>query len=584
MGRMIPPYISDEVKSTGERIIFESLENDPGTDGWTVLHSLGLSRHVKRMYGEIDFVIIAPGLGIFCLEVKSGSVARKSGIWEFTNRYGEVSRKTRGPFEQAQEGMFSLIEAIKRKYGHSRYSRLLFGYGVMFPHIFFDLEGLEHEPWKIYDRGSRRRPVSDYIKALAYYERRKAEHESWFSESDSLPGIADTDELVKFLRGDFERLVSSRHAIDDREEEINRLTEEQFRCLDQLKANKRCLFTGAAGTGKTLLALEAVRRASHENKRTAMFCYNKMLGTWLSKEFPKSNTVAGGYAGTFHSFLFELAKQDSKFVRQPSDSYNQDFYSEDLPLMALQAIDQGVIQPFDLLVIDEGQDLITQEYLDVFDAILKGGLAGGNWQLFCDFERQAIYSSLASDQMHDMLEKRASFASFSLSVNCRNTRQIGEETSLLTGFDSPPFLPSKLEGPPVEYLFYEDNISAALIISKILDSLREERIPQGKVTILSPFKFTKSSVSGLDKSKYQVFDLSTHNDKLGGTVLTFSSIHAFKGLENSIIILCDVNRLNDEEMSSLLYVGMSRAKDRLYVLVDSAAKGDYYKMLKRSIS
>lgn len=584
MARMIPPYISEEVKSTGERIIFDSFENDPGTEGWIVLHSLALSRHVKRMYGEIDFVIVAPGLGIFCLEVKSGCVARKNGIWEFTNRYGEVSKKTRGPFEQAQEGMFSLIEAIKKRYSHSRYSRLLYGYGVMFPHILFDLEDLDHEPWKVYDRDTRRRPVSEYIKTLAYYERRKAEHESWFSETDSLPGIADTEELVKFLRGDFERIVSARHAIEDREEEINRLTEEQFRCLDQLKSNKRCLFTGAAGTGKTLLALEAVRRGAHENKRTALFCYNKMLGTLLSKEFTHISNTNEGYAGTFHSFMFDISSQDDSFDKNSSGLYDQEFYSEDLPLMALQAIDQDTSQPFDLLVIDEGQDLITQEYLDVFDAILKGGLAGGNWQLFCDFERQAIYSSMPSNQMHEMLEKRATFASFNLSINCRNTRQIGEETSLLTGFASPPFLPSKLEGPPVEYLFYDDSNSETDQISNILITLREERIPQGKVTILSPYTFSKSAVSGIRKSKYQIFDLSNHKDKLGGTELTFSSIHAFKGLENNIVILCDINRLNDEEMNSLLYVGMSRAKDRLYVLVDAAAKGDYYKMLKRSIT
>lgn len=33
------------------------------------------------------------------------------------------------------------------------------------------------------------------------------------------------------------------------------------------------------------------------------------------------------------------------------------------------------------------------DYLDVFDLLLKGGLAGGSWVFLGDFELQAIYMS-----------------------------------------------------------------------------------------------------------------------------------------------------------------------------------------------
>jgi hypothetical protein len=46
-----------------------------------------------------------------------------------------------------------------------------------------------------------------------------------------------------------------------------------------------------------------------------------------------------------------------------------------------------------MLVIDEAQDLLEDEYLDVLDLLVKGGLAGGRWAFFGDFERQAIYIS-----------------------------------------------------------------------------------------------------------------------------------------------------------------------------------------------
>src|SRR5690348_546152 len=109
MARMIPPQLSADIKSNAEKKIFEFLKSDPSASDWTVIHSLGLARHVKRQYGEIDFVILAPSEGVFCLEIKGGKIKRESGVWKFTNRYGETTTKSVSPFAQAREGMFSLL-------------------------------------------------------------------------------------------------------------------------------------------------------------------------------------------------------------------------------------------------------------------------------------------------------------------------------------------------------------------------------------------------------------------------------------------------------------------------------------------
>ena len=105
MAIMIPSVISPEVKSSAERKIFEWFQNAPGTDKWIVLHSLGITTHNKVIYGETDFLVLAPQLGVFALEVKGGRVKRENGIWYFTNRYGKTNSKVRGPFEQAKDGM-----------------------------------------------------------------------------------------------------------------------------------------------------------------------------------------------------------------------------------------------------------------------------------------------------------------------------------------------------------------------------------------------------------------------------------------------------------------------------------------------
>ncbi len=582
MARMLPPYISDEVKSTGERRVFDLFKNNPGTEDWVVLHSLGLSKHIKRLYGEIDFLVLAPGLGVFCLEVKSGDVRRDEGIWKFTNRFGEVTTSARGPFQQAQDAMFSLMNAIRKRFGEGNHlSRLLYGFGVMFPHVVFKAEGTDVEQWQIYDSDSRRLPVRNYIEQLSKFTREKVEHSKWFNETESIPKRSDIDQLVSYLRGDFERLISPKQMISDIEEQLNEWTIEQFRCLDQLQDNPRCIFQGAAGTGKTMLALESVRRGLFKNQRILMVCFNSLLGNWLVSQFPQSVLDTRLTAGSLHQILTRMNSVSNEMIQRAANK--DDFFKYDLPIMALEEIDRGNVTPFDKIVIDEGQDLIRPEYLDVFDALLKGGLAGGNWEIYCDFERQAIYSEISSSEMLQILESRAIFTRFRLTVNCRNTKPIGEEIHLLSGFEAISFLPSKITGIPVEYYFYSDVEDEVAKLESVLLKLRQQEIQPQNITLLSPFKLRNSSVARINHSTFQILDLSEHSHFPIAGAITFSTIQGFKGLENSYIILTDIDKMGSDEFKSLLYVGMSRAKAGLILLIDQRARTEYNELLRMKL-
>ena len=577
MAIMIPPYISKEVKSTGEKQIFQLFKNDPNSRGWIVLHSLNLFKHTRRLYGEIDFLVLAPQLGIFILEVKSGDISRKDGVWHYINRFKEVNTSLKGPFDQAQEGMFSVLEAIKAKFGkNSHLAQLVFGFGVIFPHIKFNVQGLDHEGWQIYDRDSRRYPISEFIQQLSRNTIRKVKHCNWFSETNSLPDKDDIKEITDFLRGDFERIVSPAQKIHDIEEQLDKYTVEQYHCLDQIWKGEPCLFRGAAGTGKTMIAIESARRASAENKRVLFVCFNILLGEWIKSQFLKNSDLLT--ITSFHKLLKSIIPS-SLDIKSESDEY----FKFDLPLLALEAIDAGVIEQFDKLIIDEGQDLITDEYLDVFDALLKSGLSGGQWEIYCDFEKQAIFSELSPSVMLSMLKQRAVFNKLKLTINCRNTRPIGEEIALLTGFETPPFLPSNVEGFPVNYIFNhpKEEVSA---LEKILLEFRRQKIKPKNITILSPRTYKNSLVSRIDKNSFPIIDISNSVDTfLNISKISFSSIHRFKGLENSHIVLIDINRLIDDEFKSLLYVGMSRAKVELHILLDARLKGDYKEILKKRI-
>ena len=71
MASMIPAVYGQKTP-VSERKIFERLHKDPGCRDWTVFHSLGLSETAIGPHGEIDFVVLVPGHGVICLEVKGG--------------------------------------------------------------------------------------------------------------------------------------------------------------------------------------------------------------------------------------------------------------------------------------------------------------------------------------------------------------------------------------------------------------------------------------------------------------------------------------------------------------------------------
>jgi hypothetical protein len=73
MPRMLPPVV-DPTTPSSERRVFEAIASAAGLPGWTVLHSLGLSGAYSGGFGEIDFVVLIPGLGIVCVE--AGSACR----------------------------------------------------------------------------------------------------------------------------------------------------------------------------------------------------------------------------------------------------------------------------------------------------------------------------------------------------------------------------------------------------------------------------------------------------------------------------------------------------------------------------
>jgi hypothetical protein len=582
MAKMIPGDIYEGTTSAAERRFFGLLKHDPNTAEWTVLHSLGLARRGKKPFGEIDFVVLMPGSGVFCLEVKGGGVSCQGGVWQTVNRFGSVESLKRSPFAQAREGMFALRDAVLNRAPVGFPSGVVFGYAVVMPDVPFIARSPEWDAHQVIDRDTLRKPVSAAIKRLALEQRRLLN----ISSAEKEPTRANIGILIQLLRPDFEVVVTRGAQIDRTEERLLQLTQGQFDALDLLADNPRCLFDGAAGTGKTMLALEYARRSAQSGLCTLLVCFNRLLGDWLEKQIGGSSFQTDLTAGRYFKLLREAIMRSSlatEFAEKERNEHGPDLYERVYGDFGSLAIEE-VGLTYDVLVIDEAQDLLRPGALDCFNAWLTGGLAGGRWAIFGDFQRQAIFGSRSADQMKALLLERAPhFANGRLLQNCRNTRSIGEETALLSGFDSLPYRLGQVGGPAVDYRYYDSPANQRTALKDVLRRLLADGVKASDIVVLSRNRLVNSVADGIDGgADFKLVEVS-EAEHSRVPVVSFATVQAFKGMESPVVVLCDVSQVSENEPQALLYVAMSRARSQLTVLVDVRARPLIRECLRRRL-
>jgi hypothetical protein len=576
MAHMLPPYVDKSCKSAAEKNIFRLLSSSAFSANWTVLHSLNLARHSRRLYGEIDFLLLIPGSGIYVMEVKGGDVRCTDGVWYFTDRFGNVN-SSKSPFVQAREAMFSLLSAIEKEFGRGYHlTHKLMSFFCCFPDISFSEHSVEYEQWQVLDRDTLRTNPDAFFERLKKQTLLKHRNQRWFSESESILSSKDIDELCHFLRGDFERIRTSKERLEAFHQQVKSYTSEQFRILDHIHSNNRCLIQGSAGTGKTMVAMESAVRAAATGERVFLTCFNHMIGAWMAELLaPWKENIS---VVNLHAYLFEASRG---FDYDQQQTTNQEFYTEFLPNLLTRMFAKGILPQFDRLIIDEGQDLIRPAYLQLFDAMLKGGLEGGRWEIYGDFEQQAIFAQLSRTEMTNLLNSYVSLANFNLRINCRNTKQIGMETALMSGFERPPFLLEHLEGAPVNYLWPATGKEVDILTS-CLDRLVSEQVPLEEIIIISPRRLTRSVTADITRHNIREIrtagELSSNQD-----FFAFATIQSFKGMEAGYIILTDIDDISSDQMRKLLYVGMSRARFVLIILLAETVKEKYKALLRNQL-
>jgi hypothetical protein len=562
MARMIPSFVDDHTPP-GERDVFGMLAAGPAD--WAVLHSLDLAPWNRGLRTEIDFVVIIPDSGIICIEVKSQPNITFNGSTWYP---AEIKRS---PFKQAADGCYTFYRRLREL--APRFAHVPIVHCCIFPRARFDLPpNLSVKPWELMDiRAFQRLNNSDAFCAdLKLRLNRSVQADAKLHPLSVSLSVSDSDNIVENCVPVQKRRPDLRDEICRREEQAASVLNIQQKPVLQLaELNDRLLVTGGAGTGKTLIAMEIAQRAAERGRRVGLLCFNQLVGDWMCRQIalariPSPNLVVG-------RAIRVMAEMTGVSIPESASSA---FWETDLPQQLesrLAVPDLKAAIAFDYLILDEAQDLLGRPRIwKCLSQFLHGGVESGAFAIFGDFANQVMGDRQVLREELATIEASARPVRWHLSENCRNYEIVGETAVRLAGLPASIYSGYLRVGGGLQnydIVFFEND---AAQLAQLRIWMREFKLLGYKPSEITLLSFRSDELSAATRLRKTGEQLRAAWQP--GHSTAYASVHAFKGLENKIIILTDVTLSEQDFDRDVFYTGMTRATECIRVLCDKESE------------
>lgn len=529
----ITPTDTPRLANRAERRVYQALVEQLQPND-LVIAGQRVTDHLKDH--EVDFVVAIEGAGIVCLEVKGGEVWHDGVAWRQKRGGRECTIE---PVRQAREACYALRDYIEKDPRWSQ-GRLRWDHLVVLPNSELpdDFALSDCPRWKVIDRND--------LKDIDG----KLRHVLISQELDRPLLNADgIDQIITALsgRGLPQRDVVARALAN--EDAADALTEHQAVILDATRLLNRIEVRGGAGSGKTFLAMEQARRLAQRGQRVALVCYSHGLASYLERITATwSRRQQPGYVGEFHALgvLWGAPEGPDESLRTEE---TVKFWEHDLPVqMAELAMQLEPGHRFDSIVVDEAQDFADSWWEPLLIA-LKDPDEGGLY-VFTD-EGQRVFNRYGSPPVP--------LVPLILDHNLRNTRQIANAFQPLV--DHPMrFLGG--EGPAVEFIAC-DRVDAMDVGDDQIEALLEEGWRPEDLALLTTGSRHPEQAERQKEGHKAYWDTFWDSDQV-----FYGHVLGFKGLERRAVVLVVNDSGQFERSRERLYVGLSRARDRLVVCGD----------------
>ena len=520
MGQLIPEdFPIESLANDEERLVVRALVEQL-SDDWHVIPDVGMGDAQRDR--QTDIVIAHHCDGVAVIEVKGHKVSIDQGIWK-----AHGSPMTPQPLAQAKDNAYALRNRLRDT--HPSLSRLEVAWAVALPNT-TQIAG--RLPFEIDRRQvltcDRIEHARDAIDELMSYRLAQP------------PGQVGLERLVQLLRPDVDFSWDPEARARLARAKLDVICAEHVSVLARLDLNRKVCVTGGAGSGKTRLAVEWVRRALDRNERVLLCCYNDPLGGELIARLPDHERLE---VGAFLRVALQLEGMPELAVPDDAD---RDWWDH-VAIGHLHRHWHEVTQRFDTIVVDEAQDL-SPAWLAQLHQLLDP--TGPRRFLMVADEAQGLYSrGFTLPAIDD------GWARCELITNCRNTFGIAQLLSARLGGPASP------DGAAPETLgigFAEANdldTLGELVIEECDRLLDVEGHAPARVLVAT----FNTEVRDRLRSDHAFVRWEDGDEQ----TIICETVHRSKGLEFDYVVLAaTTNDMSD----ALLYVGVSRAITGLTVI------------------
>lgn len=521
MGVLVPEdYPLASLVNDAERRVVEACR-DGLSDGWLVLPHVGI--HTRQRDHELDVVLVHQSFGAADIEVKGHRVAIRDGMW-----CDDTRRLTPQPFDQARKSSYALRDVLRE--ADPCLERLHVEYAVAFPNT-LGIDGAlppDVDRVQVLTAGEVD-DVADAIEGLLLSRGR-----------NGALTVEQVEAIVRRLRPDAVFRWDPNTRMRQTRARLDELCADQTRTLERLDANRRVVAQGAAGTGKTRLAMAWARRAYAREERVLLTCYNEPLADVIAGQVVDDEAlrvgpflrVALGFEGM--PALAVPATADHEWWTITAVGHIVTHWHE-------------VSERFDTIVVDEAQDF-SPAWLALLESLLDAE-GPRRMLLVADAAQELYLRGFRVPALDD------GWTHCELVNNCRNAHGIARLLRRhLNGAPSPVIGPEAVD---VRWVPVADGHLDGVVhavggeLSRLLDD--EERA-EGHVAVLT-FSSAVRDRLGAELGLVRW-------EGRGGGVLV-ENVHRVKGLEfDTVVLVTDAA----EVAQDLLYVGVGRAVSELVVI------------------
>ena len=473
---------------------------------------------------EIDFIILLKDMGVVIVEVKGGHISFDGQDWVQSD---SKSSRAIHPAAQAKRNMNTFREFLRNRWSQGNVKS---DWIICFPDSQVKVSNSPDLPIeKIVDKNNLKFILSTIKNNL-----------NTKSNAAAPSGKAWIDAALAHIKPKSLQELDKESALGNNYAHIKELTHQSIELLGQLSDNEKFIVYGPAGSGKTWLAFEQAKIWIEQGLKIGIVAYNRGLVSYLNKKgLELQEGARPEFIGTFHEF----AKQIGTTAGAPAN-YNEenDPYASALIQAAEKLTEE---EKFDAFIVDEAQDFMSSWWTTLEISLRQNGKIGA----FGDVNQKVF------GKRNFPISK---YAKFRLKENIRNSKQIAELAAL---FSEESLVARGPNSFPVEMIEVPEQkvIEAA---DDIVEKLTEnDNWHPGEIALLTTKNRhpVHAEIANKDRDLYWS-DFWTNENVFYGTV------GGFKGLERPVVILALDGFHNAEEFNDFMYVGLTRARDKLVVV------------------